>query len=248
MADINCHRRVLAVSRATRDWHLKQGLDADRVHVMHNGVDLDRFRPRRPTGYVHEEMGLRRVAPLLATIGQIGVRKGMDLFCSAAQQVASRRPDAHFMVVGQRYSEKAEAVEFHQMLELSAKAQPLAGRFHFLGMRGDVEQLLNELTVLVHAARQEPLGRVLLEAAASGTPVVATRVGGTPEIFPDEAKAARVIPSEDVDALANAMHRLLDDERERTRMASAARRRAEEAFDVTNAAEALLEHYGRVLL
>jgi glycosyltransferase involved in cell wall biosynthesis len=182
--DLNCHTRLIAVSAATRRWYADLGLNAQRVHVVHNGVDLQRFRPRPATGDLHRELNLPPDALLVGSVGQIGMRKGLDTLLAAAQRIAGGQPNAHFLIVGQRYSQKQEAFEYEAALHAVASQPPLAGRVHFLGLRDDMPGLLNELALLVHAARQEPLGRVLLEAAASAVPVIATAVGGTAEIFP----------------------------------------------------------------
>jgi glycosyltransferase involved in cell wall biosynthesis len=91
------------------------------------------------------------------------------------------------------------------------------------------------------------LGRVLLEAAASGTPVVATNVGGTQEIFPDASAAAELVPVDDPQPLGVAITRLLEDRQMRERMGKLARRRAEEAFDDRIAASNLAAMYQRAL-
>jgi glycosyltransferase involved in cell wall biosynthesis len=116
-----------------------------------------------------------------------------------------------------------------------------------LGNRNDVPFLLPECDLLVHAARQEPLGRVLLEAAATGMAIVATDVGGTREIFPAEAKAAVLVPPDDPGALATAIRPLLQYDNGRKAFGAAARRRAESAFDVRIAAARLIEQYRNVL-
>ncbi len=108
-------------------------------------------------------------------------------------------------------------------------------------------RLLNECVLLVHAARQEPLGRVLLEAAASGVAVVATDVGGTREIFRTELDGAILVPPDDERALAEAMLALLQNEARRQSLARAARRRAEEAFDIRYAAQRLVAQYEDVI-
>jgi glycosyltransferase involved in cell wall biosynthesis len=123
-----------------------------------------------------------------------------------------------------------------------SSAPPLAGHVHLLGERGDVPQLLRELTLLLHAARQEPLGRVLLEAAACGNAIVATTAGGTAEIFPHPSQA-RLVPVDDVDRLASETLRLLEDESSRRALGQAARTRAEQAFNVRHAAAQLAVHY-----
>jgi len=246
VADLNCHTRLLAVSKATRACHLGQGLCAEKTHVLYNGVDLGRFRPRPSTGWLHRELGLSSDVKLLGTIGQICLRKGHDVLVAAAQSVIARRADAHFVVVGRRWSDKPESRRFETALEQTARG-PLAGRLHLLGQRDDMPEILGELALLVHPARQEPLGRVLLEAAASGVAVVATAVGGTPEIFPRASQAASLVPPDDPEALAKEICSLLADEARRVAVGTAARQRAELAFDRQLAGAGLLHHYRGLL-
>ena len=247
IADLNRHSRLLAVSQATRQCFVSAGLDAARTHVLFNGVDLHRFRPRPLTGYLHRELGLPPHVRLVGSIGQIGMRKGLDALAEAARHVAAADPEVHFVVVGKRYSQKQEAVDYELNLHRTAATNPLRGRFHFLGLRRDVPRLLNELTILAHAARQEPLGRVLLEAAASGIPIVATDVGGTREIFPEGSATAELIPVDDPQTLGAAIIRLLKDGQRREHIGKLARHRAEVAFDVGLAASKLVTHYRQVL-
>lgn len=242
VADLNCHTRLLAVSDATRDFHVAGGLVADKVRVLYNGVDLRRFRPRPGSGYLHGELGIPPGAPLIGTIGQISLRKGQDVLVRAAARLAHGLADVHFLIVGQRHSQKDESRALEADLRAAAGG-PLAGRLHFLGPRNDVAEILNELTLLVHSARQEPLGRVLLEAAAAGVAVIATEVGGTREIFPPRSASARLVPPDDPEALATAILELAGDEAGRTRLAAAARRHAEKAFDARHAAANLVGHY-----
>ncbi len=241
--DLNRHSRLVAVSQATRDWYLAAGLDAGRTHVLYNGVDLARFRPRPPTGYLHRELGLAPAARLVAFIGQLGMRKGLVALLAAAREVVSAAGDAHFVLVGQRYSQKEEALQYERQLHAAAELAPLAGHVHFLGVRGDVDRLLNEVALLVHPARQEPLGRVLLEAAAAGVPVVATDVGGTREIFPPATDSACLVPPDEPAVLAAAIGGLLTAADRRAALGRAARARAEQAFAAERAAESLARHY-----
>lgn len=245
--DVNRHRRLIAVSQATRGFHVSQGIDPVQCVVAHNGVDLAEFSPRTPTGVLHRELGLPSTVRLVSTIGQLGLRKGTDVVLSAAMEVMRASPDVHWLVIGEQTSGKDESHEFAERLRSMAAQPPLAGRVHFLGIRSDVPRLLDECVLLVHAARQEPLGRVLLEAAASGLPVVASDVGGTREIFPSAERGAVLVPADNRPALANAVLELLGDEPRRRSLAAAARRRAEEAFDIRFTAERLISHYHEVL-
>jgi glycosyltransferase involved in cell wall biosynthesis len=244
VADLNRHRRLLAVSEATRNFHIAQGINAETTHVLYNGVDLRQFHPRPPTGYLHRELGLAADAQLIGNIGQLGLRKGQDVLLHAANSMAlpSGADNVHYLLVGQRNSDKDESRRFEQALGDAARG-PLAGRVHFLGRRNDIGLLLNELTLLVHTARQEPLGRVLLEAAAAGLAIVATDVGGTREILPPEDNAARLVLPNDAESLAAAMSELLNSSDSRTQLGAAARRRAEEHFDVRKAVANLVQHY-----
>jgi glycosyltransferase involved in cell wall biosynthesis len=160
--------------------------------------------------------------------------------------IAKQWPDTHFLLIGERCSGKGESREFEAALHDAANG-PLAGRLHFLGFRGQMELLLNELTILVHPSRQEPLGRVLLEAAAAGAPIIATNVGGTAEIFPPNSEAAILVPPNDPAAIAAAMEELLQDAEKRGQLRQAARRRAEQAFDLQTAVENLLSHYSAMV-
>jgi len=242
VADLNCHTRLLAVSNAAREFHAAGGLAVERLHVLYNGVDLKRFHPRPKSGYLHRELGLPPEAQLIGTIGQISLRKGQDVLARAGAILAEKLADVHYLIVGKRFSEKLESREFEADLRAAAGGR-LAGRFHFLGVRNDVEEILGELTLLVHPARQEPLGRVLLEAAAAGAAMIATDVGGTREIFPPGSQSARLVPHDDPGALAAAILELTADHALRARLGRSARRRAEEAFDARTAASGLAEHY-----
>jgi glycosyltransferase involved in cell wall biosynthesis len=203
VADLNRNRRLVAVSRATREHHVAQGLDASRIDVIHNGADCDAFAPRERTGSLRSELGLPPNAFLVAAIGQIGLRKGLDVLAEAAVLNRDPLPCVHYLIVGERHSAKAESVQFEQSLIDTFAQAGMQDRLLVLGRRDDVPRLLNEIDLLVHPARQEPFGRVLLEAAASGVPIVATDVGGTRELLGENA--AWLVPAGDAATLAAAI-------------------------------------------
>ena len=239
--DLNCNDRLLAVSAATRDFHVDQGLEPGRAAVLHNGVDLDRFRPRPAQGKLRRELGIGDEAVIIGTIGQLVMRKGHDILAQAAARLSGQAPRLAYVLIGERYSTKPEAVEYEARLRAGFAAFP--ERTHFLGVRDDVDQMLREIDILVHPARQEPLGRVLLEGAAAGKAIVATDVGGTREIFPPSAGAAILVPPNDPAALADGIAKLAANARLRLQLGIAARGRAVEGFDIATAAAGLLTHY-----
>lgn len=241
VADLNGHTRLLAVSNATREFHIAGGIDPGKTHVLYNGVDLHAFRPGPPTGYLHRELGLPPETQLVGTIGQIGLRKGQDILLRVAERLADSLPNVHYLLIGERHSQKDESHAFEKGLRACGHLP-----VHFLGVRNDVSQLLRELILLVHPARQEPLGRVLLEAAASATPVIATDVGGTREIFPPDSLSARLTPVDNAESLGDAILQLVQEPALRKYMAERARKRAEEQFDIRTSAANLTRHYGEV--
>ena len=246
IADLNCHDRLLAVSDATRDWYCQRGVDSQRLQVVYNGIDLEQFAPRTVGPTLHQELGLPAGTPILGGVGQIGLRKGWDGVLKAMQQIRQQFPEVHLTIVGERHSQKQEAIDYHRQLIQLANQSGLKGHVHFLGRRNDIASLLNQWTLLVHPARQEPLGRVLLEAAASGCPVVATEVGGTREIFSGPSDGGLLVRVESSEELANAVCRLLSPPELRSSLSDGGRQRAVGCFGVSKSADELMQHYRAV--
>ncbi len=238
IADLNRHAALIAVSHATRSFHVAQGLDAGKTVVIQNGIDLDAFQPRPATGFLHRELQLPSGSPLVVTIGQIGLRKGWNVLVNAVIPVAKQWLDVQFVFLGARHSDKPESRRYEADLRQRVCEASLERRVHWLGDRDDVPRILNEADLLVHPANEEPLGRVLLEGLASGVPMIATDVGGTPEIIEPEI-SGRLVPKGDSKELAAAMQSLLSDRALSDRFRQAARRRAETHFGIRSSAIAL---------
>jgi glycosyltransferase involved in cell wall biosynthesis len=242
---VNSNRALVAVSKAVRDFHAAQGVDANRMQVIPNGIEVDAV-PRPRDARFKAELGLPLDSFLVASVGQICLRKGQDVFAQAAVLAATHLPAAHFLLIGERYSAKTESVAYDQAIEGQFAAAGLSGRFHRLGFRSDVPTLLGDIDLLVHAARQEPFGRVLLEAAAAGCPIIATNVGGTAEMLVD-GQSALLVPADDPQALAATMIRALGDVSLRERLAHAAKARIAERFSIEGAARRLADFWRGLL-
>jgi glycosyltransferase involved in cell wall biosynthesis len=234
IADLNRNTGLIAVSQATKRFHIAQGMQADRVQVITNGVDTNRFCPVPANGTLKRELGLGDHSRLIGQIGQICLRKGQTLLARAAVTLAREFPEVHTLIVGERHSQKRESIDYENTLRQTFRAAGIADRLHCLGFRDDIPALLNEIDLLVHPAHQEPLGRVLLEAAACARPIVATNVGGTPEILAHGVSALLVAPG-DTDALTCAIQRLLHDPELRTRLGNQARTCVKEKFALPRA-------------
>jgi glycosyltransferase involved in cell wall biosynthesis len=246
VADLNRNRLLIAVSHATRDAHVARGMDGGKVVVLHNGIDLARYRPHAPKGWLQAELRLPACARLVATIGQIGLRKGQDVLAAAAPAIVRQAPDVHFLLIGERNSTKAESLQFEAAIQNTFTANQIGQHLHRLGYRHDIPDLLPELTLLVHPANQEPYGRVLLEAAACGVPVIATSVGGTPEIVLDQT-TGWLVPPRDPATLAAAVVELLNQPDRIQSMRLAARDRAEQHFAISHCAQSLTGHWRQLI-
>ncbi|MFI5329960.1 MAG: glycosyltransferase [Desulfobaccales bacterium] len=193
----------LAVSRGVRDYIIAQGaLDPAKVRVVPNGVDLARLRPRRPRAEVHRELGLAsgtRLVGLVARLDHWG--KGHREFFTALAALPDRYPVEALIIGGGR-----REVEMRRL----AAELGLAGRVHFLGQRDDIPDLLAALDIFVLPSHSEGVSLALLEAMAVGLPVIASAVGGLPEVVTD-GENGLLIPPQDPEALAMALERLLED-------------------------------------
>lgn len=238
--------RLVAVSQATRNAYLSDLLDTERMRVIPNGINLERFTPGPGTGALHRELGLVPSARLIGTIGQICLRKGQDMLPQVASSLVERGHDVHVCLVGERYSAKEESVQFDEQIDLDFERLGLSGRLHRLGYRADVPELLREFDVLFHPARQEPLGRVLLEAAGSGCPVVATDVGGTPEIF-TSGESALLFPPDDCESATTSLAAILSDQELARNLSSQARRQVEDRFGIERSARRMREFWQELL-
>lgn len=239
ISDLNANRRVCAVSEATLAFHVGQGLNDSVGTVLHNGIDIDAFAVEESSRLrIRRELGVPEDTTVLLTVGQIGLRKGLDTLAEVAQRLAELRPGIHWLLAGERFSQKAESVEFEAQVLRDFSVCAPALKLHRLGYREDVPDLMRASDLLVHGARQEPLGRVLLEAAASRLAIVATDVGGTGEIIID-GESGLLTPVDSPEAITSAIVRMIDGERLREELAANAHRRIRSDFGIEKSAEAL---------
>lgn len=244
IADINLATAIIAVSNATKTFHVKQGLSAECCRVIYNGVDLGRFKSGNSSGFLHRELLLNPESKLLLCVGQIGLRKGTDTVIEAYQTLAETFEDLALILVGMRNSEKEEAVEFEDHCRDLAKKTK---HVYWLGRRDDVPRIMNESTLLLHGARQEPLGRVLLESLASRLPFIATGVGGTGEIVADNQHQDLCLCSIDQPILmAQKAAFLLQNHSIRQNISTAWRNIATDRFDIVTSAEKISRLYGEL--
>ena len=251
ISDINCLDRIIAVSRATANHHASFGMDESKLRVVHNGVDLQRFcRPEKRARFssepspIRKELDLPSNSFLALCIGQIGMRKGVERVLDAMEAPINKHSDVHLLFVGERHSTKQEAIEYEQNCLAQAK-QISPTQIHWLGRRSDVDSLMQQADLLVHMPKQEPLGRVLLEAAASGLPMVTTDVGGTREIL--EGHEQLIVSSRDCYRNCFEFDKFYSDESYHAAISQQLRQMAEERFVDMQAGQNLAAQWQEVL-
>jgi glycosyltransferase involved in cell wall biosynthesis len=210
--------RIVAPSRAILDavTHA-EGASPDCMLCIPNGVDTERFRPvgAGQRQVLRQALGFPADALLLGCVGSLTpVKRHADLL-DAFAKVLARSTNAHLLLVGDGPLKDATATR--------AAAPDLAGHVHLLGQNADVQHVLQALDLFVLASETEGLSNAILEAMACGLPVVATRVGGNPEIV--DAECGELTAPGDANELAEAMLGMLQDAGKRTRMGECAHQR-----------------------
>lgn len=237
--DLNRNARLIAVSNATRDFHVQQGIDPERICVVRNGIDAENFaRCETARQTIRAELGIPEKAVAVLAAGQIGLRKGLDTLAAAAVELSTTHAGIHWLLAGKRFSTKTESIEFERAVDQQFRSADARLTYHRLGWRSDMSRLMSAADILVHAARQEPLGRVLLEAAAAGLAIVATDVGGTSEILHHE-ESALLVPADQPQPMTAAIKRLVENLDERSRFGHAARLRIQSDFRLDSSAKCL---------
>jgi glycosyltransferase involved in cell wall biosynthesis len=187
----------------------KEGLHEKQMVVIHNGVDTERFRP--PSGNGESDMrgrfGIDADDFVLTTVASLKPVKKIDLFLNAAAGVVRARRDVRVLLVGDGPD--------RGRLQSIAGQLGIEDRVIFAGMRDDVDRVLRMSDALVLSSRTEALPTAVLEAMATGLPVVATDVGSVRDMVED-GRSAFVVPPGDRDALSQAISALVAD-RERAR-------------------------------
>lgn len=190
----------IGVCAALMDVLRSQGHDASKLHVMRNGVDLDRFRPLPPS-QMRAELGLQG-EPLLLSVGYLIERKGHHLAIEALAQLVQKWPHARLVIVGDGPDKGA--------LAALAKRLGVADKVRLTGSLPNTELLkwYSAADVLMLCSSREGWANVLLESMACGTPVVATNIWGTPEVVA-KPEAGRLVAERTGPAFAAGIEALL---------------------------------------
>jgi len=195
---LNRAERLITVSEKARDILIEEGVPSDRVHIIPSGVDVDRLTAESNGTCVRRRLGIPLEAPVIGCLANVLEIKGQDILLSAFADVAKSYPDAHLLLVGRDTS------LFGGQMHALANQLGIGGRTHFVGFQADVRPYITAMNLVVLSSRSEGLPVSLLEAMAMGLPVVASAVGGIPELIV-EGVTGRLVEPENTSALREAM-------------------------------------------
>ena len=195
--------QIIAVSQATATAFCGRLPFRDRVRVIPNGTDLNAFPCKEPgSTQLKKKLGIPEDAFLICAVGQICARKGLLELLEAFERIHGAVPEMHLAIAGKVVFVHEE--KYFESLVRAVDAPGVSERVHFLGEIRNVSSLMQAADLLVLNSREEPFGLVLVEAMSSGTPVLATRVGGIPEIVKD-SENGWLIEKSDTDGLSKKM-------------------------------------------
>lgn len=189
--------RFIAVSNDVRERFVQSGLRRDRIDVVHNGLDLDEFSPGTlaDRAAIRNELGLEPEEFVVVYVGRIDHVKGIETAVAACNRRAELGRPVRLVAVGQPvwHESEAEGEEYVERLRrLGAPSRAL-----FVGARTDIVPIYRAAdVVVVPSSWPEPFGRVVIEAMACGRPVIASRVGGIPEILTGELESLLFDPGD----------------------------------------------------
>ena len=226
--------RIYCVSHSVERALIELGAAPSLLNTRYLGVPDLGHVPVEAREKVRQQLAIPSAAPVLATIGFTGPEKALDVLVDAfLDELSAGFPDLHVIIVG---------VSPTRRMRVSRRADRLSDRLHWVGIHDDVRPFLAAADIYVQPSRSEGLGLTILEAMRQSLPVVATKVGGIPEVVKDGESGILVAPDAPME-LAAAISRLLVDRELAHRLGEAGRALSRLKFDMGPSVELTLDDY-----
>lgn len=227
--------KIFAVSQAMIDQSVKAGIaDRSKYKLVYSGMELESFLNEQPDYQFRERLGIPEKATVIGTIARLFPLKGYEYLVPAAEKITEKHPEVCFLVVGDGIL-KEELLQ--QILERRLN-------FVFAGLipPDEIPRYTNIMDILVHLSLREGLPRAVVQALASGKPAVGFNLDGTPEVIINE-KTGYLVEPKDVDGVADAVIRLLENREKAKKMGEDGRRLVSEKFAWQRMVDILEEEY-----
>jgi sugar transferase (PEP-CTERM/EpsH1 system associated) len=226
---------VFAVTKDLRDFHARQAWTPTKIRVINNGVDTGRFSPDPAARWeLRQKFGLSD-AFTVGSIGRMVPIKDYDTLLEAIVAVSENGVEVRALLVG-------DGPELPRLRRRVADCPQLANRVIFVGASDAIPQLLNAMDVFVLPSVHEGMSNTLLEAMATGLPVLATEVGGNPEVMIN-GRHGWLFPARNVSALANCIYQLATNKAQRQQFGIAARQHAVQQFGLKRMLDSYTQMY-----
>lgn len=238
-ASLHMADRIIAVGEAVAEkLHAHAWIRRRRIEKIFNGVDIKRFRPGAGRSFLSRTLNIPADVPVIGVIAGFRPEKGHDVILAAMELVLRALPQARLLLVG--------SGPLSARINRTIVAQGLADRVVIAGARNDVEHLLPGCDVVALPSWQEGIPVSALEAMACSIPVVATRVGGTPEVVVN-GRNGLLVPPGDPKALAHALLRILQHPDYGHTLGKEGRETVTRKFDITTMIEKTEALYQKLL-
>jgi sugar transferase (PEP-CTERM/EpsH1 system associated) len=209
-----------------------------KISVIHNGIDADCYNVKTDCREIRTKLGIDETTNVVGIVARLDPIKNHKCLIKAMKQVISEKPKTVLLIIGDG--------PIRSGLEMLVSDLMLGRNIKFLGMRADIPELMAAMDVFVLCSRSEGLSITLLEAMAAGKPVVATNVGGNPELIEHGVNGLLVQP-DDRDGLSKAIIACLNDKSKAETMGRAAQKKVSERFTADNMIKKYEEIYGDCL-
>jgi len=239
--------RVVVNADAVRNWLVEDGYAAGKIHVIRNGARMPVFDKGIARPRVRAGLGIPAAAKVVMMVSRLNPQKGVEHLLESAPAILARVPDAWFVIVGDVVMESKEREEAYARL-LASRASELgvAERVIFTGLRRDIPSLLAASDMSVLPSLSEGLPNSVIEAMAIGLPVVATEVGGIPELI-RQGRSGLLVPPGDTAALAESVIAVLNNPFLSKRLGEAARLHIQTGFSFEKMFQETVALYRTVL-
>lgn len=198
-------------------------VDASKLRVIMNGIDTAFYKQPRDTAAIRQQMGIPLDASIIGTVGRLTEIKRQDVLIDAFANVAKVHKNAHLLLVGDG--------PLHASLRDRALALNIADRVHFAGYQQDTTPFLHAMNLFALTSRSEGMPQALLEACVAAKPVIASRVGGIPEVI-QHGVTGRLVEPGDVRSLSDGLCDLLSNPGHASTLSHTASQRVINTFDI----------------